>query len=176
MPCGLPAPEVEIIVAADDGTDYRRHHDDGLGPFRCVPTGVRGGGAGPARNCALAAATAPFVAFLDADDEWEPGYLAALLPLAEREGAAFGRTRVLDHHTRACRSCRCRRPETTVPYYQYVAAVCGRVRDAGGAAGLAGVRWSGPGKTVASPVPFAYHSWLPERDRSAARGEGTRAS
>ena len=52
-------------------------------------------GAGAARNRAVREATSDYLAFLDADDSWEPGYLAALLPLAGRHGVAFGRTRVL---------------------------------------------------------------------------------
>jgi glycosyltransferase involved in cell wall biosynthesis len=53
-------------------------------------------GAGAARNRALARASGRLTAFLDADDTWQAGYLAALVPLAEAHGVAFGRTRVLD--------------------------------------------------------------------------------
>jgi teichuronic acid biosynthesis glycosyltransferase TuaG len=35
-------------------------------------------GPAPARNRAIARATAPYVAFLDADDVWFPGYLEAV--------------------------------------------------------------------------------------------------
>jgi hypothetical protein len=44
----------------------------------------------------LAAASGRFVALLDADDLLSPGYLATLIPLAERAGAAFGLTRITD--------------------------------------------------------------------------------
>lgn len=93
--CGLPAELVEIIVASDDGSDYRAV--PGLGQrLVFVPHGPRRTGPGPARNRALAVARGEVIAFLDADDEWAPGYLTALLPLARRHGAAFGRTVVTD--------------------------------------------------------------------------------
>ncbi|MBX3144440.1 MAG: glycosyltransferase [Trueperaceae bacterium] len=44
----------------------------------------RGGSA--ARNTGIRAATAPFVAFLDDDDSWYPGKLAAQVELLERSG------------------------------------------------------------------------------------------
>jgi hypothetical protein len=40
-----------------------------------------------ARNAALAATKAPLIAFLDDDEEASPGWLAALLETAERQGA-----------------------------------------------------------------------------------------
>ena len=49
-------------------------------------------GPGPARNRGVAAARGAFLAYLDADDSWSPGYLAALLPLARHEGCAFAAT------------------------------------------------------------------------------------
>ena len=53
-------------------------------------------GAGPTRNRALQAAKGDYIAFLDADDTWEKNYLAAVLPLAQNFGAAFGSTSVLE--------------------------------------------------------------------------------
>lgn len=91
---GLDPEDLEVIVASDDGTDYRAvlPADPML---RYTPVGPRQTGAGPARNRALQQVRGAFIAFLDADDTWAPGYLAALLPLARRFGAAFGSTAVL---------------------------------------------------------------------------------
>tara|TARA_Y100001933_G_scaffold263390_1_gene324584 strand:- start:226 stop:1056 length:831 start_codon:yes stop_codon:yes gene_type:complete len=91
---GLPPAGIEVVLAPDDGDSYDGLPEHGLRLVRCAPDHVASG-AGAARNRALARARAPIVAFLDADDSWEPGYLAALLPLAGRHGVAFGRTRVL---------------------------------------------------------------------------------
>ncbi|WP_303977978.1 glycosyltransferase [Dongia mobilis] len=60
-------------------------------------------GPGLARNRALTAARGSFIALLDADDLWSPDYLAELLPLAERHGAAFGATRITDWQGRTLR-------------------------------------------------------------------------
>jgi hypothetical protein len=92
---GLPPGEVEVVIAPDDGDDYAGLPHHGLRVVRC-PAHHVASGAGAARNRALAQASGRMVAFLDADDTWETGYLAALLPLAEAQGVAFGRTRVLD--------------------------------------------------------------------------------
>lgn len=93
--CGLPPEEVEVVIASDDGSDYAPLVPAGLrGTF--TPLGPTRTGPGPARNRALQAATGEMLAFLDADDTWAPGYLAALVPLAQRHGAAFGRTVILD--------------------------------------------------------------------------------
>lgn len=91
---GLPPEQVEVVIAPDDGQSYDDLPDLGLRITRCA-THHMATGAGPARNRAIARATSPMIAFLDADDTWEPGYLAVLLSLAQQDGAAFGRTRVV---------------------------------------------------------------------------------
>lgn len=93
--CGWPEDRVEIVIAPDDGAPYAAHAD-GWGRRVILPPGPVASGPGPTRNRALAAATGQVVAFLDADDSWAPGYLAALVPLALAHGAAFGRTEVRD--------------------------------------------------------------------------------
>lgn len=92
---GLPEHRVEAIVASDDGRDYAPLLPD-LPFLRLTPAGPVQSGAGAARNRALAQARGEIIAFLDADDSWAPGYLAELVPLARRHGAAFARTRVFD--------------------------------------------------------------------------------
>jgi hypothetical protein len=83
----VPAP-AEVIVVDDGSTD------DGAAivSAAAVPglTLIRqpNRGVAAARNAGLAAATAPLVAFLDADDLWCPGHIATLIALAERFSAA----------------------------------------------------------------------------------------
>lgn len=93
----------EIVVAADDETDYARLlRRVGLGgpAVRIVRTGAVGSGPGPARNVALAAARGRLIALLDADDAWAPGRLRRLVPLARANGAAADDTAVFDDPTR----------------------------------------------------------------------------
>jgi glycosyltransferase involved in cell wall biosynthesis len=80
---------VEVIIASDDGTDYRAC----LPPdTRLVfaPIGPIASGAPAARNRALALARGSFVTMLDADDGYEGQAhgLAQALALARTEGAA----------------------------------------------------------------------------------------
>ena len=87
--------EIEIVVAPDEPTDYRFLEQ--MDPRVRVLAGVSvPTGPGFARNRALAAARGRVVALLDADDLLSPNYLAALVPLAEQAGAAFGCTRITD--------------------------------------------------------------------------------
>lgn len=69
----------EVIVVDDGSTDDSAAVAEGFG---CTVIRQPAGGVSVARNRGLAAATASHVAFLDSDDEWEPGHLAALAAVA----------------------------------------------------------------------------------------------
>jgi glycosyltransferase involved in cell wall biosynthesis len=94
--------EIDIIVAPDEPADYR--FLEALDPRVRVLDGVAAPtGPGAARNRALSAARGDFIALLDADDLLSPNYLSALVPLAEKSGAAFARTRITDWAGRGVR-------------------------------------------------------------------------
>jgi len=74
-------------VVIDDGAP-----DDvasAVAPFLADPRitfiGTANHGVSAARNRAIAATTAPLIALLDGDDLFRPGYLAAVVPILERE-------------------------------------------------------------------------------------------
>jgi glycosyltransferase involved in cell wall biosynthesis len=71
---------VEVVVvddASSDGTaDIAEAH--GARVIRLE----QNGGSGPARNLGIQSAATSWIAFLDSDDEWEPGHLEALLAKA----------------------------------------------------------------------------------------------
>lgn len=97
---------LEIIVAPDEpraSGDYA--FLAGRDPrIRVLDPVMSPTGPGPARNRGLKAAQGDFIALLDADDTWSPHYLARLLPLAERHGAAFGRTELVTAEKRVLRA------------------------------------------------------------------------
>jgi hypothetical protein len=89
---------MEIVVAPDEPQcDGDYSFLESLDPrIRVLAPVAAASGPGPARNRALDAARGEFIALLDADDLWQPDYLSLLLPLAQRHGTAFGRTRLTD--------------------------------------------------------------------------------
>lgn len=76
----VPAPH-EVVVADDGSTDELA---DALAPFGAAVqlTRIPHGGEAAAKNAGAAGATGDFIAFLDADDRFLPGRLAALSALA----------------------------------------------------------------------------------------------
>lgn len=91
---------LEVIVV-DDGTP--EPIADALADVRDARLRLvrheRNKGAPAARNTALAAARAPLVSQLDADDLWEPDYLESVLPCFEdpRVGLAYTNATILEH-------------------------------------------------------------------------------
>ncbi len=89
----------EILVIADDGTDYSptlRAAGFSGGKLRFGSTGKIGAGPSAGRNVGLALARGELVAWLDADDLFYPDRLRILAPLALDHGAAGDNSRVVD--------------------------------------------------------------------------------
>lgn len=81
-------PEWELLVVADDGTDYRPW----LPPdprIRLLDSGGVARGPSAARNAALQVARGEWITVLDADDWWQATKLERLLALARHDGIAF---------------------------------------------------------------------------------------
>lgn len=75
--------DFEVVVVDDGSTDGGGAVACQTGDARVRVAGQPNRGVAAARNRGIAEARAPLIAFLDADDEWEPGFLAAVVELAE---------------------------------------------------------------------------------------------
>jgi glycosyltransferase involved in cell wall biosynthesis len=74
-------PDVEVVVVDDGSTDGTAAVAERLAGVRCLRRPHRGPAA--ARNAGVAAAGGELLAFLDSDDLWAPGKLAAQLALLD---------------------------------------------------------------------------------------------
>ncbi len=93
-------PNIEIIVVDDGSTDNTPEVAAGYGDrIRCIHQ--PNAGLSAARNTGIKAASHPFVAFLDADDEWLPGSISAVMREFEAHGkelgAVAGQSIFMDH-------------------------------------------------------------------------------
>lgn len=86
----LAQPETAEVIVVDDASDdggatttAARAADDGSGRLQVFALDQNSGPA-HARNAAIKASKAPWIAVLDSDDFMEPGRFAKLLPLAEQ--------------------------------------------------------------------------------------------
>ena len=84
----LRQPETAQVVVIDDASndgsatiEAARSADDGTGRLKIIALD-KNGGPSRARNTAIAASRAPWIAVLDSDDFLEPGRLSALLAIA----------------------------------------------------------------------------------------------
>src|SRR5581483_1059034 len=76
--------DFEILVVDDGSSDESLARLSHIDDPRLKVIRQQNAGVGAARNRALAEATAPFVAFLDADDLWNPEHLSHLMELRRR--------------------------------------------------------------------------------------------
>ncbi|MEW6272914.1 MAG: glycosyltransferase family A protein [Thermodesulfobacteriota bacterium] len=100
-------PDVEILVVDDGSRDGGGEVAAAFGDPRLRVIRQRNAGPGSARNRGLAEARGELVAFLDADDEWQPGFLEhglALLRAAGPDAAAAASGYVLEPGARSTRA------------------------------------------------------------------------
>ena len=81
-------PEIQIIVVDDGSTDGSAEEVKAITDERITLIQQANAGPGRARNVGASQARAELLSFLDADDEWQPGFLIAGLAALERHPEA----------------------------------------------------------------------------------------
>src|SRR5688500_18037974 len=84
---GQTMPDWELVIADDGSGREVRDYLDSLNDGARVRTLFlpHSGNSGTARNAAIAVARAPYIAFLDSDDLWEPRKLERQLAMTRAE-------------------------------------------------------------------------------------------
>lgn len=85
--CSQSLRELEVIViddgSTDDGAEIVKNYIEQYEEGRIQLIKQKNAGVAAARNAGIERATAEMVAFLDADDEWQPGFLEKISQLRE---------------------------------------------------------------------------------------------
>ncbi|HWL64107.1 MAG TPA: glycosyltransferase family 2 protein [Steroidobacteraceae bacterium] len=83
-------PDLEVIVADDGSTDGTDRVVQAITDPRVRYVRKPNGGCSSARNFGVASSTRKYVAFLDSDDAWNPGWLATALAILEGDAGIGG--------------------------------------------------------------------------------------
>lgn len=86
-------PDLEVIVADDGSTDQTAQAVQGISDPRVRYVRKHNGGCSSARNFGVANSHREYVAFLDSDDAWNPGWLKTAVGIMEKDagvGAVYG--------------------------------------------------------------------------------------
>ena len=107
------------IIVVNDGSPDTAALEAALAPYRdrMIYRVQPNRGAGAARNTAIQAARGTWLAFLDADDLWEPGFLASQLDLLEQGGydMVYANSRLFGEGNQSGRTCMDMSPSEGTP-------------------------------------------------------------